>query len=61
MRDPVLNVGSWASGGNMNTARYITVVQELKRSSLAWRIYSSPTVTANVEQYNGSLGQKLQI
>ena len=51
--DPVENVGSWSSGGNMNTARYTGTMRGIQTAAL----YSAGTTgsnVANVENYNGT-------
>ena len=57
--DPVLNVGTWSSGGNMNTARMAMASNGTQTAAIASggrNNWSSPNFTYNAltEQYNGS-------
>ena len=53
--DPVVNAGSWASGGNMNTARELFAsAGTVHTAALASAGYNGSTNVNNVEQYNGT-------
>ena len=52
--DPVLNVGTWSSGGTMNTARSDLAGLGVLTSAMAVAGYASPGTQSAVETYNGS-------
>ena len=49
-----LSVGAWATGGNLNTARYIGGSAGIQTAALYFGGLTVPPVTAVTEQYNGS-------
>jgi len=51
--DPVSNVGTWASGGSLNTSRSDFGGAGIQTSALAFG-GNNPTTLANNEEYNGS-------
>ena len=52
--DPVLNVGSWATGGNMNTAREGSVGAGTTPAALVTMGTASGSNTAITETWNGT-------
>ena len=53
--DPVVNAGSWSSGGNMNTARELFAsAGTVHTAALASAGYNGSTHVNNVEQYDGT-------
>ena len=51
--DPVLNVGTWSSGGSLNTARYRGGSSGTTTAGLVYT-GRTPTYVANTESYNGT-------
>ncbi len=52
--DPVENVGSWSSGGDLNTAREALAGAGTQTAGLGFGGYTLPGQTANTEEYNGT-------
>ena len=52
--DPVVNAGSWSSGGTMNTARSDLAGGGIQTSAMAIAGYSSPGTRSEVESYDGT-------
>jgi len=56
--DPVVNAGSWASGGSLNTARYRGGSSGTTTAGLVYT-GRTPTYVGNTEQYNGTAWTEL--
>jgi hypothetical protein len=50
----IIATGVWASGGDLNTTRYAGAGNGTQTASLAISGGGTPTITVNVEQYNGT-------